>query len=172
MHRKYSLTSAEQNIQFIVNVQHDCRDAKCETTGKRKHKQERCETDQDEYFLEHKSDDRFVVNLHAFHNAHLVRRALPRELTAPTPLFADRCVQHDEMAKCLRGIQGVKREATRKKREETKKRKADQAGLTGNSGLAETVGGIAKPKLKKQKNVAKGGASQEGEGSTGLVDLL
>lgn len=90
--------------------------------------QERRETDQNDYFIEHKSDSHFVVNLGAFHNAHLLRRALPRSLTAPVHLFPDRKTKHDELAQKLRGAQCLKRAEIQKKKEArtATKRKASE----------------------------------------------
>jgi len=44
--------------------------------------QERVSSGATEYFIEHKPVDCFIINVHALHNAHLVHRALPRDLTA------------------------------------------------------------------------------------------
>ncbi|KAJ6615715.1 hypothetical protein B0H10DRAFT_1801045, partial [Mycena sp. CBHHK59/15] len=87
---------------FKFNVQHDCRTAKCEATGEHIRMQERVELDNTENFIIHESLDRFIVNSHAFHNAHLLRAALPRDLLAPIPLFEDRRAKHDEFASTLR----------------------------------------------------------------------
>ncbi|KAJ7817608.1 hypothetical protein B0H14DRAFT_2184294, partial [Mycena olivaceomarginata] len=46
--------------------------------------------------------DRFIINSHVFHNGHLLRATLPRDLWALTPLFEDRKVQHDDFAAILR----------------------------------------------------------------------
>ena len=62
-----------------------------------------------ENFIVHESLDRFIVNSHAFHNAHLLRAALPRDLLAPIPLFEDRRAKHDEFASTLRDTRAVKR---------------------------------------------------------------
>lgn len=64
--------------------------------------QERVESDQTENYIVHNSLDRFFINSHAFHNAHLLRAALPRDLLAPIPLFPDRRAKHDELATQLR----------------------------------------------------------------------
>ncbi|THU94330.1 hypothetical protein K435DRAFT_820025 [Dendrothele bispora CBS 962.96] len=109
------------NLLFIQNVQHDCRSAKCAATGVRSRQQERKTSDQTENFIEHKSGDRFLINLNAFHNAHLIRRTLPRELTAPVPLFSDREQQHKKNAQILRKTLFQQKEETQRKKETKKK---------------------------------------------------
>ncbi|KAJ7815260.1 hypothetical protein B0H14DRAFT_2285718, partial [Mycena olivaceomarginata] len=89
-------------VKFKVNVQHDCHTAKCEATGMRLRMQERVESDQIENFIIHEPLDRFIINSHAFHNAHLLRATLPRDLMAPILLFDQRREKHDEFAATLR----------------------------------------------------------------------
>jgi hypothetical protein len=60
--------------------------------------QERVESDNTESFIVHLPLDRFIINSHAFHNAHLLRATLPRDLLAPIPLFEDGKVKHAEFA--------------------------------------------------------------------------
>ncbi|KAJ7886529.1 hypothetical protein B0H14DRAFT_2225857, partial [Mycena olivaceomarginata] len=76
-----------QAIMFKFNVQHDCKSAECEATGVRSRMQERVESDKTENFI-----------VHNFHNAHLLRATLPRNLVAPIPFVADRTVKHHELA--------------------------------------------------------------------------
>ncbi|KAJ7060667.1 hypothetical protein C8F01DRAFT_949889, partial [Mycena amicta] len=76
-------------ILFIFNAQHDCYMAKCAATGSRRVEQERQLTEITEAVIEHKDPDVFVINTSAFHNAHLLRRTLPRELTQPIPIYDD-----------------------------------------------------------------------------------
>ncbi|KAJ7932028.1 hypothetical protein B0H13DRAFT_1532464, partial [Mycena leptocephala] len=64
--------------------------------------QERVESDITENPIVHAPLDRFIINSHVFHNAHLLRATLPRDLWASTPLFEDRKVQHDDFAANLR----------------------------------------------------------------------
>ncbi|KAF8519952.1 hypothetical protein JB92DRAFT_3112037 [Gautieria morchelliformis] len=87
-----------QDIRFMVNVQHDCRTAKCGITGSRVHRQEREATSPTSPALVHADDMQFVLNLNAIHNADLVHETLPRALTAPEPLHQDRRSYHDRMA--------------------------------------------------------------------------
>ncbi len=57
--------------------------------------------------------ERFVINTHAFHNAHRLRAALDRSLTVPIPLYPPetRKAKHYEMAKNLRAVQKARVEA-------------------------------------------------------------
>ncbi|KAJ6619173.1 hypothetical protein B0H10DRAFT_1946997 [Mycena sp. CBHHK59/15] len=97
-----------QSLRFKFNVQHDCYTAKCEATGEHSRIQERVESDQTENFIVHNSLDRFIINSHAFHNAHLLRATLPRDLLAPIPLFDDRRAKHDKLAATLRAKRDTK----------------------------------------------------------------
>jgi hypothetical protein len=73
--------------------------------------------------------EQFIINTHAFHNAHLVRQALPRHLTVPIALFLDRKTKHYEFAAVLRVTKDGKRKRAREKREE-KKREANGMSTT------------------------------------------
>ncbi|KAJ7349930.1 hypothetical protein DFH08DRAFT_913873 [Mycena albidolilacea] len=97
------LIRRDREVKFSIvpakfNVQHDCKSAECEATGVRSRMQERVESDKTENFIVHKTLDRFIINTHAFHNAHLLRATLPRNLVAPIPFLADRTVKHHELA--------------------------------------------------------------------------
>ncbi|KAJ7631797.1 hypothetical protein B0H17DRAFT_866673, partial [Mycena rosella] len=59
--------------------------------------QERVQSDQTENYIIHNNLDRFL-NTHTFHNTHLLRATLPRDLVAPIPLFTERQAKHDELA--------------------------------------------------------------------------
>jgi hypothetical protein len=93
----------------MYNVQHDCHAAKCTASGVRPLMQERTESGIVETVIKHQQINRFVINTHAFHNAHLLRATLPRSLVAPSPLFLDRKAQHAVMAGRLRANQEIKR---------------------------------------------------------------
>ncbi|KAJ7874105.1 hypothetical protein B0H13DRAFT_1544666, partial [Mycena leptocephala] len=45
--------------------------------------------------------DRFLINMHAFHNSHLLRATLPRDLVTPILLFPERQA-NSELAANLR----------------------------------------------------------------------
>ncbi|KAH7875341.1 uncharacterized protein C8R40DRAFT_1272362 [Lentinula edodes] len=91
---------APSDILFRLSVQHDCRGAQSS--------------------LNTKNDDWYLINTHALHNAHLIRKLLPRELTAPQTLHNDREAYHYEIAEKLRVSQTSKRDTgcQQKKREE------------------------------------------------------
>lgn len=90
-----------QNIDFLYNVQHDCPLAKCTASGKEPVMQERVESSLIKNTIEHKPFEHFVINTHAFHNAHLLRATLPRSLVAPILLHRDRQAKHTEIAGSL-----------------------------------------------------------------------
>ncbi|KAJ7302555.1 hypothetical protein DFH08DRAFT_926143 [Mycena albidolilacea] len=70
----------------------------------------------------HSDDSRFHLNLHALHNAHLVRETLPRHLTAPKPYFPDRHAKHKEFAAILRETGPEKRAQAQARGQATKLR--------------------------------------------------
>ncbi|KAJ7663608.1 hypothetical protein B0H17DRAFT_1143937 [Mycena rosella] len=84
-----------------------------------------------ENYIIHKSLDRFLINSHTFHNTHLLRATLPRDLLAPIPLFSDRRAKHDELADQLR-----EHLTSRKARAATKKRQREEGN--GEDGDEET----------------------------------
>ncbi|KAJ7115359.1 hypothetical protein C8R44DRAFT_629153, partial [Mycena epipterygia] len=156
-----------KNVKFKFNVQHDCYTAKCEATGERPQMQERVESDNTESFIVHESLDRFIINSHAFHNAHLLRAALPRDLLAPIPLFEDRRRKHNEFASALREKQATmitKRKAARAdaksstktstKNSAPRKRKAP-AEVESDHGDEENTAGPSKPPLKRARTAKK-----------------
>jgi hypothetical protein len=93
-----------QDILFDFNAQHDCYTAKCSATGQRALKQERIDSGRIEEFVEHRPVGRFVINTHAFHNAHRLRSVSAlRELLKPRLLYPDRTQLHRGVASVLRG---------------------------------------------------------------------
>lgn len=94
---------------FTFNAQHDCKAAGCVASGVRPIRQERHETDQNQDFIEHRPLARFLLNTHAFHNAHLIREVVPRHLTRPIPYVEDRKSHHHRIASILRASQNSKR---------------------------------------------------------------
>ncbi|KAJ7887963.1 hypothetical protein B0H13DRAFT_1468700, partial [Mycena leptocephala] len=108
-----------KNIKFDFNTQHDCLSAKCEATGVRAVMQERVESDESEHFIVHAPLDRFIVNMDSFHNPHLVRATISRDLWAPVPLFENRKAKHNEFSVQLRETRATKAA----KRKETAARK-------------------------------------------------
>ncbi|KAJ3978348.1 hypothetical protein F5890DRAFT_1422672 [Lentinula detonsa] len=97
-------------IQFMINVQHDCRAAGCSATGLHRQRQERTDSDRTISCIEHNAvDERYIINTHALHNAAQLRRYLPRYLMVPRPLIVGRLVWHAEIAARLRISQAAKR---------------------------------------------------------------
>lgn len=82
--------------------------------------QERQPTERMSSLITHDNDDYFVINLHALHNASLIRKVLPRVLTAPKALYADRRSRHYEIAAELRVSQAKKREVSKAKAKATR----------------------------------------------------
>ncbi|KDQ28455.1 hypothetical protein PLEOSDRAFT_1041925, partial [Pleurotus ostreatus PC15] len=133
-----SVIISGHNISFIFNAQHDCQHALCDASGTVPRRQEREDTGLMDACIEHKPVHQFIINLHAFHNAHLLRTVLPRSLSAPIPLFDDRRSKHNELAASLRVSQTDKR-AQQKVRQGENKRKRDaekqrtQSGANGSA---------------------------------------
>jgi len=79
----------------------------------------------------------YLINTHAFHNAHLIRAILPRDLTAPIPYIVDQQSHYDQIARKLHVTQDSKPAATTLKAAE--KRKAAAATAATSAGSMVTV---------------------------------
>ena len=115
-----NLLKSLQNVQFKFSAQHDCRMACCQPSALRPQMQERQETCRTISLIAHEDDGHFILNLHALHNASIIRKFLPRHLTAPRPLYANRTARHYEIARGLRVTQAEKRARTAAKTKATK----------------------------------------------------
>jgi hypothetical protein len=123
--------SNRQSIQFLINVQHDCRVSECSVTGVRPQVQERKETSHQAHYIVHTDDSRFIINTHGLHNSSLLRKYLPRDLTAPRPLFVNRRERHFELAARLRVQQDKKRIASKEKSAATHQKKKQATARSG-----------------------------------------
>ena len=119
-----------QDIGFLYNVQHDCPLAKCTASGKQPLIQERVESDLFKTYIEHKPVEHFVINTHAFHNAHRLWAVLERSLVVPIPLYPleVRKVKHIEIAHSLRATQKAKLEARAAQKRKEAITPADRTG--------------------------------------------
>ncbi|KAH6874840.1 hypothetical protein BKA70DRAFT_1449269 [Coprinopsis sp. MPI-PUGE-AT-0042] len=97
-------TVRAQDILFDYNVQHDCVTARCQASGEWPAKQERKDSGKTDSFIVHVVDiQRYVINTHAFHNAHLLRTIDGlRLLLKPKLLYPDRQQHHQSSAATLR----------------------------------------------------------------------
>ncbi|KAJ7912613.1 hypothetical protein B0H13DRAFT_2232426 [Mycena leptocephala] len=135
----WAVFRVHNSIQFSFNVQHDCRASECDASGVARQMQERQQSDKIIHSIVHKDDTRFIINLHGFHNAHLLRKYLGVALTKPRPLFADRRRRHDELSAILTVTQKAKRAATQEKAAATReKNKAAKAAGTDVQTLGAT----------------------------------
>ena len=119
------------------NVQHNCQQAWCIASGKWAAVQEHVQTQLSEpdSFIERAPLDHFLINTHTFHNAHLIREALPRDLTIPIAYSADRVADHFSIATKLREIQGGRRlNAAEKKKAAAELKKATEGDETAAAG--------------------------------------
>ena len=133
---RFNLTT-QQNISFIFNAQHDCEGGKCgyaiddtsTLNSQAKTKVKRT--------MLHSNHDIFFINLHALHNAQLIREVLPRNLTKPIPYVIDREEFHYKMAKKLQKRNPKKRAKAKEKAKETRENKKRAMNLEGESSEGE-----------------------------------
>ncbi|KAJ7784239.1 hypothetical protein B0H16DRAFT_1295984 [Mycena metata] len=117
-----TLVASAKDILFKFNAQHDCHHCKCPFTDVAGPRQERQASKLTRRVVSHNEDDRYHLNMHGLHNAHLIRETLPRELTAPEPCFSDCRSKHNEFAAALRETGPAKRAETVAKTQATKQR--------------------------------------------------
>ncbi|KAF9526609.1 hypothetical protein CPB83DRAFT_937649 [Crepidotus variabilis] len=157
---KTTILVGSESILFEFNAQHNCKDAACKASGRRKAMQERIESNVDESFIEHKPLDQYLINIHAFHNAHLLREVLPRALVQPIPFMPNRIAHHAAIAKDLRSTQEAKREAATTKAADRKRATELGLGTEANSGSNGQ-----KRKRTKTKDTRVGLNQESGQGS-------
>ncbi|KAJ3545720.1 hypothetical protein NMY22_g2322 [Coprinellus aureogranulatus] len=122
------LVTKTEHIQFIFNVQHDCGACGCSLTGSRRRMVEREVSTVEESVVNHEeTQPKYIINTHALHNATRLRSYLPRHLTAPLRLIAEREAHHHQIATSLRPIQADKRVQTQAKAAETRLRAKNAA---------------------------------------------
>ncbi|THV05527.1 hypothetical protein K435DRAFT_892109 [Dendrothele bispora CBS 962.96] len=117
------IVASGSDILFDFNPQHDCVSTGCQIGVSDAYvMQERMQTTKHKACIAHVDDERYLLNMHALHNAHLIREALPRHLVAPVPLKSDRIEFHKQLSASLQ-VSGVeKRALTRTKAAETRER--------------------------------------------------
>lgn len=129
-----------------MNVQHDCCMADCPSTGTRAVIQERQETQRTIKVVKHKNDGRFIVNMHALHNANIIHKLFPQEMYSLPPVSINCQELHHSLAawlheakktkgKQIEGARGGKESEARP--EETISHQEDY-GL-GNDELADSI---------------------------------
>lgn len=90
----------------------------------------------------HKEDTQFIINTHSLHNATLLRKFLPRYLTVPRPLYADRKKRHTELGKELAAAEASRRAETARKTAETKKKNQAAKGKDLATPASAGIGSI------------------------------
>ncbi|KAG6819456.1 hypothetical protein H0H93_011666 [Arthromyces matolae] len=110
-------------VTLVASPKHDCVTSSCVAANSNSPQvQERIQTTVHALTIAHEKSDLYLINMHAFHNAHLIRASLPRDLTEPTPYLADRMTSRKKIAAQLRVIGPAKRAETEKKRADTRAR--------------------------------------------------
>ena len=111
-----------QNIRFIFNAQHHCKSGNCKIRS-RTQIQEREQTTKTIPYIEHVGNDTFLVNMHAIHNASLIRETVKTVYAGPKPYFgSDRKSHHNTAAARLRVSGPKKRAEANEKRKATRER--------------------------------------------------
>ncbi|KAJ7836514.1 hypothetical protein B0H13DRAFT_1913006 [Mycena leptocephala] len=118
-----------------VHPEHDCVFCKCKAASVFV-RQERIFTDLTELEISHSPEQCFILNMHALHNAHLIRDILPRSLTEPIPYLQDRAASHGRFAAQLQETGPAKRAETQAKTKATRE-KNKQKGIVLASAQAQ-----------------------------------
>ena len=126
----------------MFNAQHDCVTAECGTVAAPLI-QERSATQQTIDVIAHNPLKRYFLNMHAIHNAVLIRETLPRHLSKPTRYFENRLEKLQEFAGILQLTGPAKRAESAAKAKETRLKKkalaAQSMAAEGSSGIVSEV---------------------------------
>ncbi|KAI0258009.1 hypothetical protein BC834DRAFT_989358 [Gloeopeniophorella convolvens] len=119
------LFHAEQ-LHMPVNIQHDCLRGQCSTASSVHEIQERERTERHILTISHVDDAHFILNMQALHNAHVLARVLPSDVTQAKPVVEDRVQHHRDIASKLQVITSDRQELNRAKRQLTKTMHTEQ----------------------------------------------
>ncbi|KAF9034575.1 hypothetical protein BJ165DRAFT_1534006 [Panaeolus papilionaceus] len=136
-------------ILFEFNAQHDCRRAKCIASGTREVVRERKKTALTEAIIEYQPLQRYLINTYAFHNAHLLRRVLPRDLTAPISYSNNRREDHFRYAKDLRTSR-AKPEAAAPAKKKKPTALESKGAKKGSDSITNATGGLKRKRAEAQ----------------------
>ncbi|THH10950.1 hypothetical protein EW146_g8209 [Bondarzewia mesenterica] len=131
-----------KDVLFIFNAQHDCATGGCQISEARTTVvQERQQFERHLSCITHTDNDRYLLNMHALHNASLIRETLPRHLTILKRYFSDCKAKHDEFAANLRITGPVKHAETATKAKATREKKkwAKAKGAECNRPIDKTI---------------------------------
>ncbi|KAG8785697.1 hypothetical protein FRC12_017268 [Ceratobasidium sp. 428] len=122
------MVCSSKDVLFAFNAQHDCHTLSCTASAVETVSQERTNTTIERQSIQHNQTRIYVVNMHALHNAGVLRKVLPRSLVQPIPLQSDeeRTRTIAEHANQYHRKEESKRVAAKKKRKDAKEAKAAQ----------------------------------------------
>ncbi|KAJ4480863.1 hypothetical protein J3R30DRAFT_3287324, partial [Lentinula aciculospora] len=95
------------HITLRFNAQHDCRAGKCPIVEIPVW-HERTKTTKTEKAIQHAEMQRYFLNTHALHNAHLIRQSPPRTFVKPRHYLEDCCWLADHSASGARSSTGLR----------------------------------------------------------------
>lgn len=154
-----------QDIRFIFNAQHHCKSGNCKIRS-RTETQERQQTTRTVPYMDHADDNKFLINMHAIHNASLIRETVKNVYGGPKPYFGtDRQSHHNAAAARLRVSGPKKRAEANKKRKATRERNkaAQQAQVAEEAKTSLRMhGDVADTEVLSEDS----GSESEGEGES------
>lgn len=105
------LTPVFQDIECIVNVQHDCHRGHCTPTAKQYLNQERETTSRFRSIIKHNDDDHFIINTQSLHNYKTIAKALPTSLQTTSFHIVDEASLRRSAAEQIRSKHAQDRKA-------------------------------------------------------------
>jgi len=117
---------SEQDIYFIFNAQHDCMEGGCQLVETSTF-QDCEETSKTELAVKHSNIDRYIINLHAHHNAWRLRKVLPHDITTPVPYTSDCLKLHIEAMRQLQKKNPAKRAEAAARAKTTREQKKKES---------------------------------------------
>ncbi|KAF7974716.1 hypothetical protein HWV62_11375 [Athelia sp. TMB] len=125
------------DIVSSVNLQHDCRRGRCETSGTQILHQEREATTQHRTIVKHNDHIHFIINTQSLHNYRHIAHAIPLHLRGSSFRIADPIALRRQAASMLRD----------KKQQQTEARKAASMAIAMGRAQASSNSAIGRPSV-------------------------